>query len=197
MNRPQRPQRPHRLPRLLRLASALAIALAVVTGPALAERVTDPAIGQSLEDSGPVAVSWTAPAEFTEIRHSRNRFEAVRGDWVRDLARHVADRAARALRPGERLEVRITDIDRAGDYEPGRGASDHVRVVRDIYPPRIDLAYTLRDASGQVVTSGERSLRDLGFLQRQPGTVGSNDPLRHEKQLIDRWVRADLARGDR
>ncbi|MBJ6979973.1 DUF3016 domain-containing protein [Luteimonas sp. MC1782] len=175
---------------------ALAIALAVVTGPALADRVTDPDVGLSLEDGGPVAVSWTAPADFTEIRHSRNRFEAVRGDWVRDLARHVADRAARALHPGERLEVRITDIDRAGDYEPGRGASDHVRVVRDIYPPRIDLAYTLRDASGQVVASGERSLRDLGFLQRQPGTVGSSDPLRHEKQLVDRWVRTDLARAD-
>lgn len=186
-----------RLPRLPRLLSALAIGLALATGQALADRVTDPDVGLSLEDGGPVAVSWTTPAEFTEIRHSRNRFEAVRGDWVRDLARHVADRAARALRPGERLEVRITDIDRAGDYEPGRGASDHVRVVRDIYPPRIDLAYTLRDASGQVVASGERSLRDLGFLQRQPGTVGSNDPLRHEKQLIDRWVRADLARGDR
>lgn len=185
-----------RLQRLPRLLSALAIGLALASGPALADRVTDPDIGLSLEDSGAVAVSWTAPAEFTEIRHSRNRFEAVRGDWVRDLARYLADRAARALRPGERLEVRITDIDRAGDYEPGHGASDHVRVVRDIYPPRIDLTYTLRDATGQVVGSGERSLRDLGFLQRQPGTVGTGDPLRYEKRLVDRWVRADLARAE-
>lgn len=186
----------NRLQRLPRLLSALTLGLVLATGPALAARVTDPDVGLSLGDSGPVLVSWTTPADFTEIRHSRNRFDAVRGDWVRDLARHIADRAGRALRPGERLEVRITDIDRAGDYEPGRGAGDHVRVVRDIYPPRIDLTYSLRDASGQVVASGERSLRDLGFLQRQPGTVGSADPLRHEKQLVDRWVRADLARAD-
>lgn len=173
--------------------AALGLAFA---GPALADSVIDPDLPRSLEE-GPVTVSWTDPAAFTEIRYSRNRFEAVRGDWVRDIARHIATRAARALGAGERLQVTITDIERAGEFEPGRGGSDRVRIVRDLYPPRIDLSYELRDASGAVVGSGERSLRDVGFLHRQAGTVTSGDPLRHEKRLVEDWVRQDLARGAR
>ena len=183
-----------RLPTLLAPA-ALALALAAPVAPAAS--VTDPDLPRSLAQDGPVAVSWTDPAAFTEIRHSRNRFEAVRGDWVRDIARHVADRAQRALAPGERLEVVITDIERAGEFEPGAGGSDRVRIVRDLYPPRIDLSYTLRDASGRVVASGERRLRDVGFLHRQAGAGNSGDPLRHEKRLVDDWVRDDLGRRTR
>lgn len=176
------------------ISAALAAAFAV---PAFAARVTDPELPRSLDADGPVTVSWTDPQAFSEIRYSRNRFEAERGDWVRGIARHLAKRAAGALGPGERLDVVITDIELAGDFEPGAGRSDGVRIVRDIYPPRIDLSYTLYDASGDVADSGERSLRDIGFLHRQAGTVGSGDPLRHEKRLVDAWVRDELARRTR
>ncbi|MGY1458662.1 MULTISPECIES: DUF3016 domain-containing protein [unclassified Luteimonas] len=169
----------------------------VLAGPASAINVTDPDYPRSLEQDGPVAVSWTDPSLFTEIRHSRNRFEARNGDWVRDIARHVARRSASALAPGETLEVEITDIKRAGEFEPGGGRNDHVRIVRDIYPPRIHLRYARRDAAGSIVDSGERELTDLGFLHRAGGTVSMSDGLRHEKRLIDDWVRRDLARGAR
>ncbi|GGK14669.1 DUF3016 domain-containing protein [Luteimonas terricola] len=172
------------------IGTLLAFALA---GPAIAADVTDADYPRSLEQDGPVAVSWADPSGFTEIRHSRNRFEARRGDWVRDIARHLARRAGDVLGPGERLEVEITDIKRAGDFEPGAGRGDHVRVVRDIYPPRIHLSYSRHDAAGNVVDGGERELTDLGFLQRGVGMVSMSDPLRHEKRLIDDWVRRDLA----
>ena len=172
------------------ISAALAAAFAM---PAFAARVTDPELPRSLDADGPVTVSWTDPQAFSEIRYSRNRFEAERGDWVRGIARHLAKRAAGTLGPGERLDVVITDIELAGDFEPGAGRSDGVRIVRDIYPPRIDLSYTLYDASGDVIGSGERSLRDIGFLHRHAGTVGSGDPLRHEKRLVDDWVRDELA----
>lgn len=176
----------------LAAAAALACALALA-GPAAAADVTDPDYPRSLDVEGPVAVSWTDPAGFTELRNSRNRFEARRGDWVRNIARHLARRAERELAPGERLEVEITDIERAGEYEMATGYSDHVRVIRDIYPPRIDLRYTRFDDQGNVVDSGERELTDLGFLARGGGSVGMGDPLRHEKRLVDDWIRSDIA----
>lgn len=179
--------------RQLTTVLASAALTAAFAAPASAARVTDPDLPRSLEAGGPVTVSWTDPQAFTEIRYSRNRFEAERGDWVRGIARHLARGAAGALGPGERLDVVITDIERAGDFEPDAGRSDGVRIVRDIYPPRIDLSYTLYDASGDVVGSGERRLRDIGFLQRHAGTVGSGDPLRHEKRMVDDWVRDELA----
>ena len=176
-------------------SGALAAVLALAAVPALARNVTDPDYPRSLDSTGPVAVSWSEPAGFTEIRYSRNRYEAARGDWVRSLARHLADRAARVMAPGERLEVEITDIQRAGQYEPVAGRLDQVRMVRDIYPPRIELRYTRYDASGAPVDSGERELTDIGFLAHSAHALHSQDPLRHEKRLLDQWIRHDLADG--
>ncbi|MGY0610700.1 DUF3016 domain-containing protein [Luteimonas sp. A501] len=175
------------------IAATFLVATLSLAGTAAAINVTDPDYPRSLEQEGPVAVSWSDPAEFSELRFSRNRFEARHGDWVRTIAKHLARRATAALAPGERLEVEITDIKRAGEFEPAAGRSDHVRIVRDIYPPRIDLAYTRFDAAGKVVDSGERELTDLGFLQRAGGTVAMGDALRHEKRLVDDWIRRDLS----
>lgn len=183
-----------RLPRIpaLLIGALFAFALA---GPAHSIDVTDADYPRSLELEGPVSVSWGDPSGFTEIRHSRNRFEARRGDWVRDIARHIAKRGAGALAPGERLEVEILDIERAGDFEPA-GHGDHVRIVRDIYPPRIHLRYSRHDAAGRMVDSGERELTDLAFLHRAGGTVSMSDALRHEKRLVDDWIRHDLKNGN-
>ena len=181
-----------RIRRIPAFAAALACLLALA-GPAGAINVTDPDYPRSLDVDGPVAVTWTDPSQFSELRHSRNRFESRHGDWVRDIARHLARRAAGVLAPGERLEVEITDIKRAGEFEPASGRSDHVRIVRDIYPPRIHLRYARHDAAGNVIDSGERERTDIGFLHRSGGTVSRSDPLRHEKRLVDDWVRRDFA----
>lgn len=154
--------------------------------------VTDADYPRALEAEGPVAVAWTDPAQFTEIRYSRNRFEAVRGDWVRDLAEYLRKTSAAALADGERLDVVITDIDRAGDYEPAMHRLGDVRVVRDLYPPSIALRFTLRGAGGQVHAEGERRLTDLGFLTSSVGMALRTDTLQHEKRLVDRWVRDEL-----
>lgn len=182
-----------RAPRARLGATATLLLALVFAGNAWAVRVTDADYPRSLEQTGPVAVSWTDPAQFTEVRHSRNRFEAVQGDWVRDLAEHLAQRAADALRPGEQLAVEITDIKRAGEFEPAIGRSDHVRIVRDIYPPRIELNYTLSDAAGNVIASGERRLSDLAFLSRTPGSTSMGNSLRHEERLLNDWIRRDIA----
>lgn len=178
--------RTHRILAPVMLLAALALA-----GNAWATRVTDPDYPRSLEQDGPVSVEWSDPAGFSEVRYSRDRFEATRGDWVRAIAKHLAKRAGAALAPGERLEVTITDIERAGEYEPA--GINRVRIVREIYPPRIELRYTLYNAAGEAVDSGERALTDLGFLNRSTGRVWTGDPLRFEKRLLDDWIREDIA----
>ncbi|WP_111268150.1 DUF3016 domain-containing protein [Marilutibacter maris] len=171
--------------------TALAILLLAGT-QAAARTVTDPERPRQLEGEDPVSVSWDDPAGFSEIRYSGNRWEAEQGNWVEELARYIRERAGRALPAGQRIDIRITDIDRAGDYEPGRGVDgDRIRVVRDIYPPRLSLSFTRYDASGQVIAQGERRLTDLGYLHRASRRFG-NDPLGHEKRLVDDWVNAEL-----
>lgn len=171
------------------LTCLLVIGSATAAGP---RTVTDPQAPRALSGDGPVKVSWTDPAQFTEIRQSTNRFEAQRGNWVQQLATYVQTSAGKQLQPGQTLEVTLTDIKRAGDYEPWHGPrGNDIRILRDIYPPRIALTFTLTDAQGQVLAQGERKLSDSGYLHNI-GLQRDTDPLRYEKRLVDEWVRRDL-----
>ena len=176
------------------LAIALLAGALVAGGASAAPRtVTDADAPRALQADGPVSVKWEDPAKFTEIRQSTNRFEAERGDWVQQLARYLQTTAAKPLQPGQTLDVTLVDIKRAGDYEPWHGPRGRdIRIMRDIYPPRISLQYTLKDASGRIVSEGDARLSDTGYLHNL-GLKSDSDPLRYEKRLIDDWVRRQLA----
>jgi len=176
-----------------RSALFASVLLAALSLPALAAQsnVTDPNLPRALPAQGPVSVSWTDPAQFTDIRNSPNRWEAQRGTWVTDLAGYLRQAAAKQLPPGQTLDVRITDIHRAGEYEPWHGPSaDHIRFLKDIYPPRLSFDYTLHDASGKVVDQGQAKLVDLSYLMGVRPM--DSDPLRYEKRMIDQWTRREL-----
>jgi len=155
--------------------------------------VTRPDAPRNLPTQGPVSVQWRDPARFSELRNSRNRSEARRGDWVMQLATYLRKRAEKRLPPGQRLDVEITDIQRAGNYEPWHGIQFHdVRFLRDLYPPRIDLTFERLDADSVVIATGERRLSDFAYLSSAAG-AGHSDPLRYEKRLIDRWLARELS----
>ena len=173
--------------------ASLAVAC-LLSGPAEARsrNVTDPDAPRSVPANGSVSVHWTDPNEFSDIRHSGNRWAAQRGNWVEQLARHLQTRATARLPQGERLEVTLTDIMRAGQYEPWRAPNlQDARIVREIYPPRMTLTFRRLDAQGVVIDEGTRSLRDSGFMMSASST-GSSDPLRFEKNMIDDWIRREF-----
>ncbi len=179
----------NRFPILLMLAC---LVLATMSATAQVRNVTDPDAPRSLPETGAVAVDWTDPAEFSDIKHSGNRWEASRGNWVEQLARHLQQSAHRQLPEGQRLKVTITDIERAGHYEPRFGAGQDIRVLRDIYPPSISLNFQRYDSNGNLVAEGERRLRDMNYLNRSPSRL-RNDNLYYEKRLIDDWARREFS----
>lgn len=175
------------------LVSGLLLAALAFPAAAGVRNVTDPDAPRSLPADGTVDVRWTDPAQFTDIRYSGNRFEAARGNWVMQLAEHLQERALKELPAGERLEVEITDIRRAGAYEPWAGPSmQNVRIMRDVYTPRIELTFQRLAPDGTVLAEGERKLVDGAYLMRS-SPLGNSDPLRYEKTMIDRWLRNELA----
>ncbi len=170
------------------LISVLLAGLMSAATASAGTRVTDADIPRTLPATTPVAIDWTDPAQFTDIRYSGNRWEAVQGNWVVDLATYLQKQAGKRLAPGQQLKITITDIRRAGMYEPGRGINmDRIRVIKDIYPPRVSLNFSLRDANGQVLAEGERKLVDSAFLMGG-GPLNDTDPLRYEKRMLDEWL---------
>lgn len=144
--------------------------------------------------SSRVQVTWTNPADFSEARESYGSGigRESPNEWLGDLAKHVRYRAERVLPSGETLQVTFTNVQRAGTYEPWRGPRWYdVRIIKSIYPPSIDLRFTLTDASGGVVREGTRELRDPAFLQR--GIFNETDPLRFEKRMLDDWLRSEFS----
>jgi len=139
-----------------------------------------------------VEVVFVQPEKFRDIGDRYAGGGSARDSHLRDLDRYIQSRAARLVPEGQRLVVSVTDIDMAGAFEPWRGRSGDTRIVRDVYPPRIDLAFTLTGADGAVLKRGERKLRDPALLGR-PG-LSPSDPLRYEKALLDDWLERELNR---
>ncbi len=162
--------------RLFLTPVALALACAMATAHADAPRVR---------------VDWTNPAGFSDVRQSMCRTRTNPEEWLGDLANYMQRRAERVIGAGQHLEVTFTDVMRAGVCEPWRGPRwDDVRIVKNIYPPSIDLHYVLTDADGTTLRKGEAKLSDLAYLNR--GTPNSNDPLRYEKRMLDSWLRREF-----
>jgi hypothetical protein len=173
------------------LALVVSLTACASSGPQL---VTDPSQPRAVGEGSAVNVHWADPAGFSELRYSQNRHEAARGDWVVELADYMQEKIAKTVPPGDRVDVEIVDITRAGEYEwLSRATSDDIRVLRDVYPPRMTLNFRHVDASGNVVGEGERKIADLAYLQTTPA-FPTSDPLRYDKRLIDTWVRREFKR---
>src|SRR5690349_9583033 len=130
------------------LALALALTACATDGP---RNVTDQARPHAVGEGSAVSVTWGDPAQFAEIRYSQNRRLAAQGDWVVELADYMQEKIAKAVPAGERVDVSILDIQRAGQYEWLHSQTDDVRVLRDVYPPRMTLQFSRKDPSGNVI----------------------------------------------
>jgi len=137
-------------------------------------------------------VLFTAPEKFTDVKDDFMGSEKGRDGILDQIKDYLVERADRFfIGKDQKLVVTFSDIDLAGDFEPWRGPqAQDVRIVKDIYPPRMKLAFKLFDADGKVVKEGERDLRDLAFQMRI--TMSRADTLRYEKSLLDDWLREDF-----
>lgn len=129
---------------------------------------------------------------FTDARDGFMGSDSGRDTNLDMLKEYLTKRANRYLGPGQKLTITITNLDLAGEFEPWRGPQfDEVRIVKDIYPPRIDFTFKLTDADGNVIKEGKRTLRDTAFMMKLTMAF-RDDPLRHEKALLDDWMSEDL-----
>lgn len=141
-----------------------------------------------------VEVTYVNPEKFADVKDSSYGSERGRDAYLSELKEHLVDRGSKWLAEGHKLAVTITDVDLAGDFEPWRGAQlSDVRIIKEIYPPRVNLSFKITDATGAVVKEGTRELRDLTF-QMTTMTIPSSDHLRYEKATLDNWLRSELPR---
>ncbi|HTX65152.1 MAG TPA: DUF3016 domain-containing protein [Opitutaceae bacterium] len=136
-----------------------------------------------------VTVVFVQPEKFTDCK--RSSWGETAPDLLADLQRYMETTGARYVPDGVHLEIKVTDVDLAGEFEPQLGPQfDEVRIVKAIYPPRITLEYRVTDAKGAVVSSGRREITDLAYQMRTAWP--QDDYLRYEKDMLRTWFGAEF-----
>lgn len=145
-----------------------------------------------------VEIEWKSYEDYSDIRpvnQSRKRFAK---NTFKRIEKYMT-RLMRDMPEDQTLSMVVTDLDLAGrvqfagaavSFRPGlpnigNNALD-LRVIDTIDFPSIEFSYTLTDASGNVLRSGEESIKDLDF-QTRVLSIPRNQQLRYEKQMLRDW----------
>jgi hypothetical protein len=140
-----------------------------------------------------VEVVYSEPDKFSDAADGPRGSEFGKDTILADLESFIVQRAESRIPEGQHLTVTVTDIDLAGEVEPGRTGGSDVRIVKSIYMPRIDLTYRLTDASGAVIKEGKNQLRDMNFMNNINPI--RSEPRFHERELLGRWIDQEFGRS--
>ena len=138
-----------------------------------------------------IHVVFVEPEKFTDARRAdfKPNSEAI----LDAIAKFMQEMGEETIPRDMNLDIRVTDVDLAGNFEPWRGPqSDQVRITNQLYPPRFALEYRVIDARGQVIQSGKRDLSDLNYQLRT--FYPMDDYLRYEKDLLRHWFRTEFGK---
>lgn len=132
-------------------------------------------------------INWKDPQEYRDIRAgtvmNQEQFEQR---VIGELTEQFEESAQRLLPSNYVLDIAVDNVDLAGDIEYFIGPfNQDMRVVRDLYFPRLDFSYELRDSEGKVVARGEEDVKDTNFYVMREYV--RDEPLFYEKQMIDDW----------
>jgi hypothetical protein len=135
--------------------------------------------------SAAVKVTYHQPEKFADMP-----FASWDREQTLSLFTDYFNQLAKALPPGQDMDIEVLDIDLAGREYPGRTGRE-LRVLRgDADWPRMHLKYSLLQ-DGAVVKSGEAQLSDMNYLYHL-SRYSDGDTLRYEKQMIDDWFEKNI-----
>lgn len=154
--------------------------------------VQDTPVGPDpITEEGVVKITWQDPKKYTDIvatSELQSRFEK---QIFTTLTADLNILASKVLKPGEMLVMKVTNVDLAGDVRPTFGeTSNNIRVVKDVYPPRIAFSYKVMQGN-RVVMSGQEKLQDMFFMGGiQPLT---EKPFMYEANLLKHWFNKSIS----
>jgi len=138
---------------------------------------------QNVAHAATSEVTWTDYEKYRDIRPGNESRKRFRERTFKNFEEHFTKLAGN-LAEGKILKIEVTDVDLAGDTLAG--GVDRLRIVKDIYSPRINFSYELVNADGTEVVSAEVVLRDMSFMQGS-SLKYRNDSLGYEKKMLDDW----------
>lgn len=139
----------------------------------------------STSRAGTVDVQFANPDQFVDAGTS----QWDERDNVQRLGNYLQVLGQKYLPADQRMRIEVIDVDLAGTVQASRHDASWIRTVkgRTDYP-RITVRYTLQDARGQQVASGQEAIVDLDYTHGLP-RMRDFSGLYFEKQMLDKWFK--------
>lgn len=148
----------------------------------------------SFAGAGEVKVNWGKLDDFTEINPGHETKEHFRERLTKEFE-DVFAALAKKLPDGYQLTVNISDIDLAGDIRPGASFSvSQIRIMREIYWPRMNFSYELKNPQQEVIAQAKEELRDMDYLHKVRIPSGRTS-FEYEEKMLNDWFKKQVLAG--
>jgi hypothetical protein len=140
---------------------------------------------QPAAEAAEVNVTWKNPDKYRDVYAGNESKKRFRESTFKELEKHLLA-LAEGLPKKQTLEIEVTDIDLAGDVN--HAGSRQIRIIKDIYFPRLEFSFKLLAADGTTILAKKEKIYDIGFMAGV-SLKYRNKKLGYEKQLLDDWFK--------
>lgn len=139
--------------------------------------------------AGEAKVNWQEPEKYTDIRPGNESRENFKERIFKEF-NLMFSTMAKKLPDGYQMEITVTDLDLAGDVNGmySRLGRD-IRVVKELYWPRMSFFYTLKNEKNEVVASAKEEVKDMNFMN-SIGIHASGNSFDYEEKMLNDWFKA-------
>lgn len=138
--------------------------------------------------AGEVSITWQTPEKYTDIRPSSETREAFQERVAKELGEVFVD-LAKKLPNDVKWAITVTDVDLAGDVHPMmRGTANDIRIIKEIYWPRMSLSYRMTDGKGATIAEGQEDIKDMNFMMGMHIPSGHTS-FEYEEKMLQDWFR--------
>ncbi|GIU16230.1 hypothetical protein TUM4644_00060 [Shewanella colwelliana] len=141
-------------------------------------------------ETGIVKITWQDVDSYRDVKAVSDIQSRYEKRTFETLTKNLNKEAAKHFKPNQTLEMVVTDVDLAGDVRPTFGATTNdLRVIKDLYPPRMTFSYKVLDGD-QVIVAGDEKLTDMSFMHTTG--IRSDKPLSYESKMLADWLKKSI-----
>lgn len=132
-----------------------------------------------------VEIKWSNIDNYTDIEAGEENRKYFK-EWVsKSIGKHI-DKLANSLPSDQKLIIEVLNVDLAGTVK--FKDSKQVRIIKEAFPPELELQYKLVNSENSVIKEEKILLRNLKFLQ-SVSTKYRSQSLGYEKEMLDDWFK--------
>lgn len=138
-----------------------------------------------------VSVTWHNPDKFLDVDAGEGNQKRFQQRVLDSLERYLHQQLPKVIADGQTIKITVHDLDMAGDVRPWVINNQEIRIIKSIYPPMIDIEYSLFAQDGSLIDSARTKVRDMGFALMT--NIGSrSNSFAYEKTMLKSWMKKQL-----